>query len=170
MSDDNETKPTTTERGSGRPVHTRRDLPPTAGIEIREQNAERGGAGSAAQHGSVLGDGDPNRTTLTFESVGSSGENAGRTLISDMADGHSTIRGGESSTTIAIRQRSRMQAGAIERTPETIAAEQARREGVTFEDKVARARRIIADRESLTAPEVTVTSSPRPTPVKRDRA
>jgi len=173
MTDNEETnEPTemkTTERGSGRPVLARRDLPPTKAIEVRYQNAERGGHGAAAQHGTVLGDSDPNRTSLVFESVGSSGTNAGKTLMSDFADGGNTIRGGASSTEIAIAQRSRLQAGATERTPETVAAEQARREGVTFEEKVARARRIIADRESLTAPEVTVTGSPRPTPVKRDR-
>jgi hypothetical protein len=131
-------------------------------------DAERGGAGAAAQHGSVLGEGDLNRTNLVFESVGSSGANAGRTLMSDYPDSGNTIKGGASSTDIAIAQRGRLQAGAIERTPEKIAGEQARHAAVSFDDKVARARRIIADRESLTAPEVNVTASPRPTPIKRE--
>lgn len=166
---DNETNDTTEmethERGTGRPVSSRRDLPPHKGIEVRIQNAERGNAGHATQHGNVLGDGDPNRPGLTIEAVG----NASKTLYSDHSDGDSTILGGESSTAIAIRQRETI-VGAYERGSAAHLEAQARRAAETDEERVARIRRAraINSPASMVAPDITTPSSPRPSPVKRE--
>jgi hypothetical protein len=109
----------TTERGTNRPMSTRRDLPKHAGIEIRTSGPDlaRGGQGSPARHGDVLaGVGkDKDAFAITVESVGSSGSNANKVLQSDYADGDSTIRGGRPSSEIAIEQRSKLHAGAYER-------------------------------------------------------
>jgi len=112
----------TVERGSQRPMKTRRDLPKHAGIEIRDHSDEthdvmRGGAGNAARHGDVLAGGVPDegRRQIVVESTGNSGPNAGKVLHSDSVSSGETIRGGRPSSDIAREQRARINADAYER-------------------------------------------------------
>jgi hypothetical protein len=152
--DETETEPTVRERGSGTPMPVRRNLPPTKGIEVRDSGPGiMRGIGSETKLHGPLSDGDPERTSLVFERVGESGVNAGRTLMSDRADARNTIEGGESAYDIGVRSRSKIHAGAYERTPEVIEAEAARRGDVSFADRVAQARRIKALRGSMVSEE-----------------
>jgi len=125
---------------------------------IKRTADPRGGSGAPAQHGNVLDGGvpDENRSMITVESVGNSLGN--RTLMSDHADAGNTIEGGESSTTIAIRQRSEI-VGAHERTAEVVAEKTSEK---TFEEKLAALKR--RNPESMVQPDANQAIGPRVAP------
>jgi len=140
-----DTRETTRRPFQGRPITLKK---------IERTADPRGGSGAPAQHGNVLGDGDESRRSITVESVG----DRSKTLYSDTADGHSTIPGGESSTTKAIRQRGKVVA-AYERT-EAVVAEKSRER--TFEEKLAALKRRTP--ESLVQRDENQVSGPRVAP------